>query len=156
MPATGAATVVERGNCPAIRAAAGPSRDAEAVGIHFRTRAKIVERPDAVPGLDAGGRVTARVPPPHGFFVSAVVNAWDFAELQRIDDQADVTVLREPHAVMLVGDFVSVADAVLDDRSVAADVENRGRRLTQLFRQIKVRRDVQSWQRLEVEFLDNE
>ena len=75
-----------------------------------------------------------------------MVDALDFAELQRIDDQAGVTVLREPRAVMLVGDFVSVADAVLDDWSVAADVENRGRRLAQVFRQVKVACDVQSWQ----------
>ena len=57
---------------------------------------------------------------------------------------------------MLVGDLVSVADAVLDDRPVAADVENRGRGLAQVFRKIKVRRDVQSRQRLEMEFLDYE
>ena len=149
-------TVVERGNRPAIRAAAGPSRDAEAVGIHFRPRAKIVDRPDAVPGLDAGGRVTSRVPPPHAFFVSAVVKALDFAELQRIDNQADVTVLCEPPSVMLVGDFVSVADAVLNDRSVAADVENRGRRLAQVFRQVKVPGDVEARHRLEMQFLDEE
>ena len=85
-----------------------------------------------------------------------MVKALDFAELQRIDDQADVTVLCEPPSVMLVRDFVSVADAVLNDRSVAADVENRGRRLAQVFRQVKVRGDVEARHRLEMQFLDEE
>src|SRR5213075_1552935 len=104
--------VVESGRSPAIRAAAGPARDAETVGVHFRPRAKIVERPDAVPSLDARGCVPARVPPPQAFLVSAMVDALDFAELQRIDDQADVSVLREPGAVMLVRNLVSITDAV--------------------------------------------
>src|SRR5437870_741575 len=65
--------IVERGNRPAIRPAAGPARDTKAVGVHFRPRAEVVERPDAVPGLDARRRVTARVPPPRAFAVSAVV-----------------------------------------------------------------------------------
>src|SRR5438046_3148091 len=76
----------------------------------------------------------------------------DFAELQRIDDEADVAILREPRAVVLVGNLVSVTHAVLDDRAVAANVED-GRSLAgQIFRQVKIRRDVEARQRLEVQF----
>jgi hypothetical protein len=51
-----------------------------------------------------------------------VVNARQLAELQRIDDEADVAVLREPEAVILEGGLVAVATTA----GVAADVENGG------------------------------
>jgi len=61
MPATGADfdALVQGGDRPGISAAAGAAREADAVGVHLRSRAKIVERANAVPGLDARGRVTA-------------------------------------------------------------------------------------------------
>ena len=108
--------------------AAGAAGDADALRVDFGAGAEVVEGADAVPGFDAGRRVAAGMPAttcPGGR-----VPWWmpvDLAEFEGVDDEADVAVAGEPVAVMLVGDLVAVADAVLCHVAVAADVED-GRR----------------------------
>ena len=80
----------------------------------------------------------------------------DFARLQRVHDQADVAVFGKPGGVMLVGDLRAVGDAVDDGRAVAADVEDRWRRELRFLGDVKVGRDVQAGNRLEVQLLDGE
>src|SRR5262249_4985033 len=104
------------------RPAAGDAGDADAVRIDILAAHQIIDGADAVPALDAGGRVAERLPPPAALAVGAVVDAGDFAELQRVDDEADVAVVGEPEAVVLEGGLVAVAAAP----GVAADVEDRG------------------------------
>src|SRR6185503_1054942 len=96
------------------------------------------------PRLDAGGSVAARVPPPESFAIGAVMQTKNFAELKRIDDETNVTVPREPRAVVLVSHLVAVTDAVRNHRAVAGEVENRGRGAGNVFREVKIRRDVQA------------
>ena len=55
--------------------------------------------------------------------------AVNLAEFNRVDDQADVAVPREPHAVMLVTCLVAHAHTILQFAGMAADVEDRGQRL---------------------------
>jgi len=54
------------------------------------------------------------------------VDAFDLAELERVDDHADVAVAGEPGAVVLIEGLVAIGDAVLLLLAVAADVENGG------------------------------
>src|SRR5206468_7173923 len=61
--------VVERDDPPRVGAAAGTASDAEAGLVHFGPRLQVVQGADAVPRLDAGGRVAARVPPPESFAI---------------------------------------------------------------------------------------
>ena len=85
-----------------------------------------------------------------------MVDALDLAELQGVDDEADVAILSEPRAVMLIRNFVPVTHAVLDHWPVTANVEDCRGGFGQVFRQIKIRGDIKSGQRLEVKFLDLE
>ena len=52
----------------------------------------------------------------------AVVQPLNFAELQRIQDHAHVPIAGEPRTVMLVGDFVAIADTVRNHRPVTAEI----------------------------------
>src|SRR5207245_808341 len=91
---------------PAIGAAARTARDAEPLRIHLWPRFQVIERPHGVPALDARRGVAERMPPPPVPFlarVRAVVDALKLAVLQRVDDQADVTVLGQPGGMVLVG-----------------------------------------------------
>ena len=56
------------------------------------------------------------------------MDAFDFAQLQRIDRQADITVAGEPGTVMLIVRLVAEADVVLLDFAVTADIQNRRQR----------------------------
>src|SRR2546426_1162287 len=114
--------IIQRGQPPAIRAAARTASNTESLRVNFGPRFQVIKRSDAVPRFNAGGRVTERVPPPHPFAIGAVMEALDFAELECVDDQADIALSREPRSVVLIGNLVSVTDAVLDHRSVTAEV----------------------------------
>ncbi len=148
--------VVNRRDPPAIRASAGSPGHTEPLGIDLLARLEVVERPDAVPGLDAGRRVAAVCPPPHAVAIGSVVNPLDLAELEGVDHQAGVAVACEPHAVVLIAGLVAVAHAVLLHPAVAANVENCGDAPLALARQIEVAGDVQPGPRLEVQLLDND
>src|SRR5207244_9007537 len=91
--------------------AAGNARHRQALRIHVGPAHQVVESPDAVPALDPCWRVTCRLPPPAAFAVGAVMDAGNLAELQCVDDEADVSVRGEPHAVVLEGGLVAVAAA---------------------------------------------
>src|SRR5207247_7261033 len=98
--------------------------DAESIRIDFRTSGQIVQRANAVPSFDTGGGVATRVPPPHIFAIGSVMDALDFTELERIEDQANISVAGEPRSVMLIGDFVPITDSVFYDRSMAAQIQD--------------------------------
>jgi len=66
---------------------------------------KVIERADAEPGFDAGWGVAARVPPPSALLMGAAMVALNFAQLQRVNEQADIAVAGEPGAVVLVTSF---------------------------------------------------
>src|SRR5262249_21311704 len=106
------------------RPAAGNAGHGDPVGIDVGPGAAVIDGPHSVPALDAGGRVAAGLPPPAAFAVRPVVDAGDLAELQRVDDEANVAVAAEPHAVVLEGRLVAVAATA----RVAAHVEH-GRQL---------------------------
>ena len=116
MPATGTATLMRSSSAAIHQLYAPPPQRPVTPSFVASTSGRVsqvVERPDAVPGFDAGRRVAAVEPPPHAVAVRAVVDAFDLAELQRVDRQADVAVAGEPGAVMLVAGLVAEADAVL-------------------------------------------
>ena len=77
----------------------------------------------------------------------------DLTELERVDYQADVAAAGEPGAVVLVARLGAVADAVLFDGAVTADVKDR-RGGTGRLRKIEVARDVKSRARLKLDILD--
>ncbi len=148
--------VVERRHVPAIGAATGAAGDADAVCIDFGPRDKVVDRADGVPRLNAGGRVAAGVPPPHVFAVRTVVDAFDLAELQRIDHEAHVAVTGEPCAVVLKLRFVAEADAVFLRGAMTADIEDRGQAPRLFFWEVKIARYIHVRSRLEIELFDFE
>src|SRR5262249_23768531 len=135
---------------------------------HVRTTFEIIQRTNAVPTLDAGGRVAARLPPPAVFDdilafksvaaempvwgpIGAVVNAGNLAQLQRIDNEANVTVAREPNAVVLECRLVAVAALA----GMTADVKD-GRQLSiDFLGPIQVTCHIQARLALEVQFLDD-
>jgi hypothetical protein len=84
-----------------------------------------------------------------------MVKPLDFAELEGVHNQAGITVAREPNAVMLVGDFVAIADSILDDGPVPAQIQDRRQGLVDFFGQVEVGRDVKAGQGLKVEVLDH-
>src|SRR5205823_5198123 len=158
--------VIGSGDPDGGRPAAGDAGDADALGIDIGPTGEIVDGPDAVPAFDAGRRVAAGLPPPTAFAVGAVMDAGNFTQLQRVDDQADVAVGGEPHAVILEGGFVAVASAA----GVAAEVENGGefgppsltlRALIGLralirFGAVEVAGDVEARAALEVQLVDDD
>jgi hypothetical protein len=79
-----------------------------------------------------------------------VVQALEFAELDRIDDEADVPLTGEPRPVVLVVGLGAVADAVLLHVGVTADVQDRGRPARQIFRHVEIGCRVEPGERLEV------
>src|ERR1041384_7561625 len=102
--------------------------------------------------LHAGGCISARVPPPHFFPIGAVMQAFNFAELKRVDDETNVAIPREPFGVMLIECFRAIADAVLLNIAVAADVENRGGWFFEIFGNIEIGGDIKLGAGLEVKF----
>ena len=134
------------------RATARNAGHREPVRIDLRPALQIIERANAVPALDARGRKSARLPPPPIVTVSPMVNACDFAELQRVNDQANVSVRGKPHPVMLESRLVAVAPFA----RMATDIEHRRQfcaRLRILW-QIKISGNVKSWAALKMQFLD--
>ncbi len=144
-------TLVECGDPPTVRAAAAAAGDTDAVFVDKVQRLEEVDRADAVPCLDTGGGVAARIPPPHAMPVGAVVDALKFAKLDRVDREANVAVAGEPRAVMLVVSLVAVIDAVDLHPAVAADVEDRRGGGGEFLRHVKIAGDVQAGAGLVVE-----
>ena len=85
-----------------------------------------------------------------------MMDAFYLAHLQRVNDKANVTVPREPGCMMLVADFIAVANAVLLDRPVTANVENSWYGLVEVFWDVKVARYIECRSGLIVNFLDDE
>src|SRR5262245_15013341 len=65
--------VVQGREHPTISAAAGTSCRAYSYLVHFRAGLQIIQGANAVPRLHSGGRVAARVPPPHAFAMGTVM-----------------------------------------------------------------------------------
>ena len=105
---------------PRVSAAAGMTGDAEAVRVHFRSRAKVIQRADAKPRLDARRRVAARISSPQTLVARAGVRALDFPREQGVEDEADIAVAREPRTIHLIRGLVAIADAVRDQPEMAA------------------------------------
>ena len=76
-------------------------------GSTFRPGQEIIDAANAVETFHAGGRIASRLPPPAALAVSAVMGGGDFSQFQRVEDQADVSMPREPDAVRLVGRLVA-------------------------------------------------
>ena len=121
--------LIERRDPPRVRAAAGASRDPDARRIDFRPRLQVVERANAIPRFHAGRRVPAGGPPPAAQAIRPVMFARDLAELDRVEDEADVAVPRKPDPVVLIGRLVADPHAILHPAPVPADVEDRRQRL---------------------------
>jgi len=89
-----------------------------------------------------------------------VVDAFDLAQLQRVDRQAGVAIASEPGTVVLVVHLVAVADSVLLHPSVAADVEDGRQGLLACFvvvsGQVEIPGDVETGAGLELEVFDDE
>ena len=117
--------IVDGSNPPRVGSSAASSGDSKPLPIDLAASLEIVQRADTVPSLDAGRCVASVVPPPHPFTIGTMVDAFDLAELNRVDRQANVAVPREPSPVVLVVGFVSEADPILFDATVTADIENR-------------------------------
>ena len=77
--------------------------------------------------------------------------ARDFTELECVNDEADVAVLREPHPVVLEGRLIPIPSAA----GVPTDVQNRGSFLAGGLWPVKVPGDIQPWATLEVQCLDH-
>src|SRR5438874_1214564 len=86
------AAIVGRRNPDRRGAASGNARDGDPLRVDVGPRHQVVDAADAVPALDASRRVAERLPPPALAVVGAVVDAGDLAELECVDDQADVAV----------------------------------------------------------------
>ena len=148
--------VIECADPPAVGTTAGPSRDPDPLAIDLLPRLQVIQGPDAVPGFDSGRRITAGIPPPLGVPVGAVVNPFDLTQLQSVDRQAGVAVAGEPAAVVLVVHLAAVADPVLLDLAVAANIEDRRQAALVFFWQVKVAGNIQPGARLKLNFLDRE
>src|SRR5262249_39741852 len=132
-------------------AAAGDAGDADALGVNVLATYEIVNGANTVPALDAGRRVAGGLPPPAAQVVGAVVLAGHLAELERVDDEADVAVVGEPQPVVLKRRLVAVAAAA----GVAADVEDRRQLSLRLLRPVQVAGDIETGAALEVQLLDD-
>ena len=136
------------------RAAAADAGDGDPLGVDVGRLDEVVDAADAVPALRRRP-ACSRGECHHQRLevVGAVVHGGDLAQLQRIDDQADVAVPGEPDAVRLVGHLVAVAAAA----GVAADVEDGGQLLAllDLGGAVEVAGDVQARAALVVQHLDD-
>ena len=79
------------------------------------------------------------------------MDALQFAELDRVDRETDVTVAGKPCAVMLVMSLVAVIDTADLHPAVAADVKDRRGGSGEFLRDIKIAGDVQTGAGLVVE-----
>ena len=145
--------LVERRDPEGVGPAAGASRDPEFRFVDLGTGLEVIEGADAVPRLDSGGGVAARVPPPAAELVGAVVFALDLAELEGVENETGVAVFRKPVAVVLVGRLVAVADPVDLHSAVTADVEDRRERTLLLHGTVEVGGDIETGFGLEDDFL---
>src|SRR5207249_4644623 len=128
---------------PRISAAAAAAGDADFRRIDFGAAAQIVDGANRIPRLDARRRIAARHPPPHLLAIQTVMNPLDFAELERVENDADVAVFGEPRAVMLIEGFVAVRNVVLLHLRMAADIDDGREARFDLFGQIEICRHVE-------------
>ncbi len=148
--------IVEGADPPAVGSATGSSGHTNPATVDFGSRLQVVQSPDAVPRLDSSRRIASSIPPPLAIAVGAVVDAFDLAQLQRVDRQAGVAIASEPGTVVLVVHLVAEADPILLDATVAADVENRRQGAGVLFGQVEIPGDVETGAGLELEVFDDE
>ena len=151
---SGLDTVIECGYPPAVCAAAGAPGYAHAAYVHLLASLEIIQGTHAVPGLNTCGRIAATIPPPHFVPVRAVMNSFDLTQLEGIDSKADIAVPCEPGCMMLIADFISVADIIFLNGPVTTNIENRRRRFFETFRDIQVARYVKAGHGLIVNILD--
>jgi hypothetical protein len=97
--------LVRRSGVPTDSAATRNTGDANASFVHLYTCFQIIDRTNYVPHLDSGRRVATRKPIPPVQIVYAMVDSRDFAEFQRINNEADVTVLCKPNGAVLIVPF---------------------------------------------------
>ena len=104
MPLIGTAHAT-RSSAAAIQNVAAPPPEIPVTPIRAGSTSgrlvEVVDRPEPVPALDARGSVPGCLPPPTAITVRAVMRARQLAELQGVDDQADVSVPGIPHPVLL-------------------------------------------------------
>jgi hypothetical protein len=146
---------IHGGDPPGVGAAAAAAGHAEALAIDLGAGLEVVEGADAIPCLHAGRGEPAAGPPPAAEPVGAVVVADQFTPLHGVDDEADVTMAGEPHAVVVVRRFVAQADPVFLDVGMPADVEDGRQFAVDDLRAVQVGREVQPRHGLEVEVFDH-
>ena len=136
--------IIQRRDPPAVGSPSGTTGHPDSRGVYLGAGLQVIQSANAVPGLDPGGRVAARVPPPLALIVSAVVGPLQFAQLQRVQNQANITIPGEPRPMMLVSDLVAVTHPILDHGAMPAQVKNRRRGLGDVPGKIEVRRYVEA------------
>src|SRR5436189_4119274 len=85
-----------------------------------------------------------------------MMESFDFAELQRVNHQAHITIPGEPLSMVLIIGFIAATHAVSEHSAVAANIKNGRGGFFILFGQIKVCRHIELRQGLEIELLDCE
>jgi hypothetical protein len=103
---------IGRGDPIRRRAAAANSSDTDPLRIDLRAGSKVINATNSVPALNTCWCIAARNPPPSAFAICAVMSAGNFAQLKRVDDQADIPVPSEPNPVGLIRRLVSITSAV--------------------------------------------
>ena len=147
---------IKCGDPPAVGTATGPTCDTNSGRIHLRTSLKIIQRPNTVPRFDSRRRVAAGVPPPAIHLVGAMMNPLNLSQLQSINDQAVVPVTGKPASVIVIMSLIAVADAVLFDLSMTANIQNGRQWFISVLWPIEITCDVEPWHGLKVNSFDNE
>ncbi len=85
-----------------------------------------------------------------------VVQPFDFGRLQRVENQTDVTLPRQPSSVVLILRFAAEAAAVFALVAVPADIKHPGAGFVRFFGDVQIRRHIQSGPRLKVQLFHGE
>ena len=80
------------------------------------------------------------------------MDALNFTQLQRVDNETDIAIAREPNTVMLVMNLVAETHAIFFHAPVTAHVKNRGRGFFDALGHIKIAGDIQTRLRLKMNF----
>ncbi len=82
------------------------------------------------------------------------MDAFDFSQLKRINNQANIAITGKPGGVVLVGGLVAEADIIFFDEGMTTDIQDSRRRFFQIFRDIEIACNVKAGHRLVVNLLD--
>jgi hypothetical protein len=85
----------------------------------------------------------------HPQIVSAVMNAWDLAELDRVDQKRYVAMPRQPDSVVLIIHFCAPWS-----RGMTAEVNHRGQPPPDVLREVKVPRYIEARHGLKLDLFD--